>query len=319
MLELEGLPKVPVLKSKLEKLGEKDAILNTQGKAISSSESLHQQSEIPDQVINNNLLPTPTSLGASVSAEAILVYDINSKTPMIAKNPNKKLPPASTAKLMTALVALETYSPETLLKFTPSDFRFGYNKDFQVGEEMTVKDLITVMLVESANEAAFNLARNHPQGEAGFIKRMNEKAKETGLKNTHFTNPAGFDNPNHYSTANDLNRLAAIATQDPMLKKIVKLKKAEISDFSRRFKHNIASTNKLLLYNPQVIGVKTGTTPGAKEVLITQFKLDDERVLQITVMGSEDRYEDTLKLYDLAIRNFQWVSVESLVKKILKS
>jgi D-alanyl-D-alanine carboxypeptidase len=284
IIDLNNLPDVPVLKSKLEK----DTVLNAQ-------------------------LPTTTSLNTSVSAKSVLVYDITSGTPLIVQNENHPLAPASTTKLMTALVALEIYSPETLFAFAPSDFRFGFNHDFRVGEELTVKDLITAMLVESANEAAFNLARNHPQGEAGFIERMNQKEKELGLKNTHFTNPAGFDNPNHYSTANDLNLLAIKATENPLLKDVVKLKKTEIADFSRRIKHQVSSTNKLLLYNPQVIGVKTGTTPGAKEVLITQFK-DSDRVIQVIVLGSDDRYEDTLNLFSAVKNHYRWLSADEFVK-----
>lgn len=289
IVDLTGLPDIPVLKSKLK------------------SSELKPANKVQPKI------PTPNELEASISAQSVLVYDITSGTPLIAQASNQPLAPASTTKLMTALVALETYSPETLLKFAPSDFRFGFNHDFKVGEELTVKDLITAMLVESANEAAFNLARNHPQKEAGFVKRMNEKAKELGLKNTHFTNPAGFDNPDHYSTADDLNLLAIKATENPLLKEVVKLKKAEIADFSRRIKHQVTSTNKLLLYNPQVIGVKTGTTPGAKEVLITQFK-DDDKVIQVIVLGSDDRYEDTLSLFSAVKNHYQWLNPVELVQ-----
>ena len=287
-INLQKLPKIPVLKTPL------------------------------NLVLKNQVL-SPAMLGASVSAVSALVYDINSGAVLVGKNTQLKFSPASTTKLMTALIALETYSPETLLKFDSSDFRFGFNHGFQAGEELTVKNLITAMLVESANEAAFTLARNYPTGETGFVNRMNEKAKELGLTQTHFTNPAGFDNPKHYSTATDLNKLALEATKNPLLADIVKLKKAEISDFAGKVKHQVTSTNKLLLYNPQVIGVKTGTTPNAKEVLITKFKLDDDRILQIIVMGSRDRYEDTLKLYDLALRSFKWENLGELIQRIVES
>lgn len=268
-------------------------------------------------VQNSSSNSTENRPTASISATSALVYDVRSGTELIRKDIDRKMAPASTTKLMTALVALKTYSPETLLKFSASDFRFGYNHDFQVGEELTVKDLITAMLVESANEAAFNLAHNYPTGETGFVKAMNETAQKMGLTETHFTNPAGFDNPQHYSSARDLNHLALAATANPLLKQIVKLKKTEVDDFSHRLNHRLTSTNKLLLYNPQVVGVKTGTTPMAKEVLITQFKLDHQRLLQIVVMGSEDRYDDTLKLYNLALRRYRWLSARQLIKTLI--
>ena len=275
---------------------------------------LNNLAEVPILQQKTAITATDSYLSASISARSFLAYDIRSGTQLMGKNIDEKLAPASTTKLMTAFVALKAYSPQTLLKFSASDFRFGYNHDFQVGEELTVKNLITAMLVESANEAAFNLAHNYPTGEAGFVKKMNQTAQEMGLNNTHFTNPAGFDNVNHYSTARDLNRLAIAATNNPLLKHIVKLKKTEIDDFSHRFSQQLTSTNQLLLYNPQVVGVKTGTTPGAKEVLITQFKLSNERVIQIIVLGSDHRYEDTLKLYSLILKNYRWISPRKLLE-----
>ena len=162
------------------------------------------------------------------------------------------------------------------------------------------------MLIGSAGDAACTLA-NGKVSEDEFITLMNNKAVQLGLNSTHFSNAVGLDGADgsNYSTAEDLYKLASKAVDNGIIKDIVKTKNYEIKSLNSDFDARILNTNRLLDEIPQSVGIKTGTTAGAGEVLIYEYK-DSTKDLFIIVMGSQDRFADTKTLLNWSLNSFSW-------------
>jgi len=239
-----------------------------------------------------------------ISAKAFFVFDPVSKVVLAAKNENMKLSPASTTKIMTALVSLENYQPNQIL--TVPDFKVvGQKAKLVSGEMMTSQNLIMALLIASANDAGEVLAMSFPGGRTAFVEQMNEKAKSLFLQNTHFANPTGIDEENHYSTALDLARLADYALANQTFSQIVSSPKVTVDSVDGRTTHLLSNINELLGQVPGVRGVKTGWTDGAGECLVTFVERDGRKMISV-VLGSEDRFGETKEIIDWVFGNFVW-------------
>lgn len=228
------------------------------------------------------------------SSKALIVYDATNQVTILSKNEDVRFAPASTAKIMAALVAIEHYKPETVLKADYSTVSIeGSKMGLFLGEEIKVKDLLYGMMLPSGNDAAHLLAISYPGGKSAFVSRMNEKAKELGLTNTHFIDPAGYDDDN-YSTAHDMGRLGAYALSIPQFAEVVKTPEALILSNSGLISHPLKNLNELLTI-PGVNGVKTGFTNEAEGVLVTSFMHNNKQYV-IVVLRSKDRFQDTKEL-----------------------
>jgi serine-type D-Ala-D-Ala carboxypeptidase (penicillin-binding protein 5/6) len=247
---------------------------------------------------------------ASLSAQAIYVLDVPSASVLLSKNHNQLRYPASTTKLMTALVAREVYSLTTFLTVGKEASTSGTVIGLIWGEQVPVRNLLSGMLIQSGNDAAEVLANNYPQGREAFIQAMNDKAKALHLDQSSFTNPSGIDMPGHQSTARDLALLAREIMKDPLLAEIVRTPTETIQGQGTSSAHLLTNTNALLGAELGVIGVKTGTTDLAGEVLITQLKKGDRELL-IVVMGSQDRYSDTKQIMTWILSHYIWIDPNS--------
>lgn len=242
-----------------------------------------------------------------VSAFGVLVRDVRNDKVLFEKNSDVRVAPASTTKLMTVLVALDLYDLEDELAIPESCAKVDSTKDWlPVGSRFKVKDLLYSTLVSSAGDSACVLATGSLDYN-DFIYRMNSKAAKFGMNDTYFTNPIGLDGiaNSHYSTARDLGVLADAAMQNPTIKPIVRTKDYVIKSVGEDHIFNIHSTNRLLWEVPQTIGVKTGTTEEAGEVLIYEYA-DDEKDIQIIVLGSVDRFSDTRALLSWVLSSYSW-------------
>lgn len=245
---------------------------------------------IPINASSSNTVPYVSSGFAEISAQSFAVYEPNSRTIVAEKNAHLRFSPASTAKIMTALISLEQYPAQTILTAGDMSQVSGSKMKLFTGEEMTVENLLYGMLLPSGNDAAAVLAQNYPGGESAFVSRMNVKADELKLSNTHFLDPAGYEDEN-YTTAFDLVRLAATAFQNPLFRQIVRAKSITVYDASGKFPHQLENLNELLDI-PVVVGVKTGFTDEAGGVLVTAIEKDD-RTYFVAVLQSVDRFADT--------------------------
>ncbi|MDD2822851.1 MAG: serine hydrolase [Candidatus Daviesbacteria bacterium] len=239
-----------------------------------------------------------------VSATALVVKDTSSKTLLYVKDPDKRVPIASTTKIMTALVASEYFKPADVLTVKTTSLVGGSSMGLKLGEEMTFRSLLYGMLLNSGNDAAFTIADNYPGGKDNFILAMNEKAKSLGLINTHFENPAGFDGGTHYSSANDLAVIAEAAITNSQFSRIVSTKDTVVFSIDKQSEHSLKNLNKLLSL-PGFLGIKTGTTPIAKENLVALVERNGRKILTV-VLGSDDRFTETEKIIDWSYSNFIW-------------
>lgn len=246
------------------------------------------------------LLPVPTPQQIknqpTISAQGTLVLDVTRGVILFSKNPNLRFSLASATKIMTAVVSLGFYSLNDVL--TIDDERIpGSSMGLTNGEKITVENLLYGMLLNSGNDAAYTLAKNYPAGVSGFIREMNKKAKELGLSNTSFSDPAGLDDDDNFTTGLDLAKLSTSAIANPNFSRIVATREKTVFDTTGRMRHDLQNLNKLLWEVPAVSGIKTGSTERARGVLVALVK-QQERTLLIIVFKSDDRFADTKILID---------------------
>lgn len=242
-----------------------------------------------------------------LTAESVFVVDVNSGVSLYEKNPDEQLLPASTTKIVTALVAIDYYNPEEIVTVTKPNVE-GQKMGLFEGEQITVGDLLAGLLIHSANDAAEVLAQNYPGGREAFVAAMNDKARDLHLENTFFTNPSGLDGLGLTTTARDLARESAIAMKIPIFRDIVGTKEKLVSSVDGVYTHKLTNINELVGVVPGVLGVKTGWTENAKENLVTYVKRDDNDVVFI-VLKSTDRFGETRTLIDWIFESYEWKKV----------
>lgn len=241
-----------------------------------------------------------------LTARAATVIDNKTGITLFEKNPTLKHLPASTTKLMTALVALERCLPQTIVTvgYVQSE---GTVMKLATGDRVTVETLLHGLLVPSGNDAAYVLAYSCADSYDDFITAMNKKAKELGMVDTHFANPAGYDDKFQFSSARDLTKLSRAAVANPLIAKIVKTRSVVVSDITGTKAYFLENVNKLLGVVPGLEGVKTGQTEGSLENLVTYTNRDGKGVITV-VLGSQDRFAESQSLIEWAFKNHSWVN-----------
>ncbi|MDP8949203.1 MAG: D-alanyl-D-alanine carboxypeptidase [Actinomycetota bacterium] len=246
-----------------------------------------------NQAAAQQTAPDPPKL----KAEAWALVDADTGLLLAGKNPDERLPIASTTKIMVALTALEdgaNLDEEVTISAQAERFvGFTYsNIGLIEGEHLTVRELLEAALVPSGTEAVYALAEHLGDGSVdGFVEEMNQKADAMGLKDTHFENPAGLDARGHYSSARDLATIARAAMEHPTFADIVDTEEATISTQNREIE--VLNTNNLLYVYEQANGVKTGTSPRAGPCLVASATSGDESYITVVLdaAGEEYRFE----------------------------
>ena len=239
-----------------------------------------------------------------VTAEGVVVLDIDSGVYVYKRNEEVLLSPASTTKILTALVALDSYGLDDVVTIK-SVANSGQVMGLVPGERITVENLLFGALIQSGNDAAWALAEHYPGGVEAFVVAMNMKAQELHLTKSTFTNPVGYDDPGHKMTPMDLARLGSIALGNRVISKMVAIPQITVSDTTHTYFHPLINVNQLLGKIPGVGGIKTGWTEEAGENLITLVQRDGHRVI-IVVLKSLDRFTDTINLIDWIYSNYEW-------------
>jgi len=237
-----------------------------------------------------------------VAARAWVLTDLRSGEYLAGEDASKKLPIASTTKIMDALVVLKmanldeevTVSEDAASYATPAYSNVG----LLPGDSLSVRELLMATLISSGDDAAYALAEHvgGGGGEAGvnrFVEVMNGEAKALGLENTHFENPVGFDARGHYSSARDLAEMARLAMQNSEFRKIVSTEYATIYTPYREIP--LANTNELLFSYGPATGIKTGTTPAAGETLVSSASIGDESYVCVLLDSREDRFAASVR------------------------
>lgn len=259
-----------------------------------------------------SLLPVlkPSSNFPVLSAQGVFAYDLDSGVVLYEKNPDEPLLPASTTKIMTAIVAMEHYAQDDILN-TGTFSAKGSKMGLYWNENISVRDLLYGLLVYSGNDAAEVLAANYPGGREAFISEMNKKTRELFAFNTSFVNPSGLDELGQITTAKDLSRIASRAMLKPEFASIVGTREYVARSSDGVFLHKLENRNLLLGEVPGVLGVKTGWTEGARENLVTYIQRDNRKIM-VTVLGSQDRFGESKQLIEWIFNNYVWTDVSYL-------
>ena len=232
-----------------------------------------------------------------ISAKAAFLMDADTGAILYQKDPDLRLPPASTTKVTTAIVALENNQLDSVVCATKNASRVQPSKvDVRPGERWRMDNLLRCTLLKSANDACVVIAEGTAGSIPNFTRLMNLKAKEIGANNTHFINPHGLDQRDHYTTARDLVLIFKYAMTNPTFRKIVQTKSMSIQGPNQRSIY-LRNHNKLLGRYTGMIGGKTGYTCRAKKCFVGEAQQNGKKLL-VCVLGSNNHFKDVATLLD---------------------
>ncbi|NLJ26270.1 MAG: D-alanyl-D-alanine carboxypeptidase [Firmicutes bacterium] len=252
--------------------------------------------------------------GPGISASSAILLEGTTGTVLYAKNEHIRRPPASTTKILTALLALEegTLGDVVTISQRAASVR-GSSARIYPRQRIPLTDLIHGLLLPSGNDAAVAIAEHLAGSEAEFVKNMNLRARELGALNSHFANPHGLDHPDHYSTAFDLAMITRVAMLYPQFGEAVSKTKHDASfDGSRWSWYN---TNRLLISFEGAEGVKTGTTGGAGYCLVAAASRDGRRLISV-VLNSRNRWNDAANLLEYGFQQFHLLPLSQKGQKL---
>ena len=254
----------------------------------------------------------------TINSEGAILIDSKTGKILYGKNENEKLYPASTTKILTAIIAIEnckltdkiTASYEAVMSLPA-----GYsNAAIQPNETLTCKELLEMFLIHSANEVGTIFAEHISGSVENFVKLMNQKATQIGCKNTSFTNPSGIHDENLYSTAYDMALIAQYCMKNETFRNIVSKPTCAIEPTDKYEKRFFRNTNELLnksseYYYKYAIGTKTGYTGQAKRCLIATSLKDNLELITVVLGGppayeEDTRYVDTINLFEYGFSNY---------------
>ena len=274
-------------------------------KIFADNRDLFFKGEIKKTINKVHLVYTNSLYQPSISAQGAYIIDLKTFTPLFEKNSKIKFIPASTAKIITALVAYDVFGPNQVIE-VKRVINEGRTMELKLNEKITVENLLYGLLVHSANDAAYALADAY--GFEKFISLMNKKAGDLKMSDSHFVDPAGLSEYNQYTTAYDLALASRIFLKNQYLAKIVATKEIVISDVDFRYYHHLTNVNRLLGKIQGLGGLKTGYTENAGENLVSFYKNNGWDYV-IVVLKSQDRFEDTLTLINWLNENVKHVDI----------
>lgn len=259
-------------------------------------------SGLPGRLPTAALIPAPPP---EVTAEAWILYDDAYGRELASHNADLSRAVASTTKMMTALVVLESTGLDGRAVVSRRAAAAGESEiGLEAGEaSWTVRDLLAALLLDSANDAAVALAEHTAGSVEGFAEMMNARASEMGLRGTRFANPHGLDQEGHYGTARDLLAVARAGMENPDFAALVGAQSANLPADPEGAPRIAVNTNRLLADYPGAVGVKTGYTDLAGLSLAAAAERDGRRLYAV-VLGSEEHFAEAAALLDWGFREF---------------
>ncbi len=260
----------------------------------------------------------------NITSEAAFLIDTNTGIILYGKNENEKKYPASITKILTAIIVIENCDLNdkvTVSYDAISLVPYGYQvAALQVGEELTVGDLVKVLLIHSANDAANVLALHVGGSIEGFASMMNSKAQELGCKNSHFVNPCGQHDEEHYTTAADIATIMKYCMQNPTFKSIASSPSCIIPATNKYEERVFTNTNELLIedtrevesnyYYPYAIAGKTGYTSQAKDCLVSVAQKENLELICVVLGAGElenglsARFIETKEIFEYGFNTY---------------
>ena len=268
-----------------------------------------QERDTPDSIVNEGTYATPNQnpnffpirdwsvLFAEISAKSAIVTDQSTAKIFYQKNIYEKLPIASLTKLMTAVIAFENKDLNESVKISKAAMsQEGEAGGLTTGEEITLKNLLKAMLIESSNDAAYAIKEHLASSGIDIIDLMNKKAESLEMKDTHYISSSGLDDEDNYSTARDLTKLISYTLNNQELWDILGTASTDIMSTDKLRKHHLINSNQLLGKVPGLLGGKTGFTDQAKGCLLTVTKINADIKIISVIIGSDDRFGEMEKL-----------------------
>lgn len=268
----------------------------------------------------STITPSESQSIPDMTANAIYLMDNKTNTVLYSKNENEKVYPASTTKILTAIITLENCNLNDVVTASYNSVMSipeGYSTaNIQIGEQLTVEQLLELLLIHSANDAANVLAEFTGGSIDSFVSMMNTKLNDLNLTGSHFTNPYGLHDDNHYTTAHDLAYLMQYCLKNETFRKLAGKASCAIPATNLYEPRIYSSTNELLIpessnYYKYLLTGKTGFTSQAKECLVSSAYRDDLELIGV-VLGSDNRFSDARKLYQYGYLNY---SIQKVVNK----
>ncbi|GMX58640.1 MAG: hypothetical protein MCSN_2940 [Candidatus Microsyncoccus archaeolyticus] len=251
------------------------------------------------------------NINLDISASSYISFLVDGKEKILfSKNIEEQRSIASLTKLMTAVIVLENYNLEEKIFVSDSAIKtFGIMGELKSGDVLKIKDLLEIMLIESSNDAAESLAEK--MGRDNFVKLMNQKANQLGMKNTLYTNPSGLDfDYSNISTVDDLKKIVTyIIKEHSLITEILSIKEKDLYN-NNIFHHKMISTNILLYENNGYVWGKTGYTVKAGECIILLMKrpfsnTENSYIINI-IINSKDRFRDARIMEEKIKESFYW-------------
>ncbi|MGI6453381.1 MAG: D-alanyl-D-alanine carboxypeptidase family protein [Syntrophomonadaceae bacterium] len=245
-----------------------------------------------------------------VSAKSYILMDADSGQVLLAKDENARMAPASMTKLMTLILAMEDLEEGKVgLKdrviASENAWKMGGSQIYlEPGEEMTYEDMLIAIAVGSANDACVAVAEHLEGTHQNFVDRMNKKAEELGLKNTHFVNSHGLSDVGHYTSAYDMAVIARHALQYPKILEYTAIKEYDL----RQGEFKLFNTNKLLWWYQGADGFKTGFTNDALWCLTSTAKRDGLRLISVVMASSQQHgnFRDSMTLFNYGFAKYSY-------------
>jgi D-alanyl-D-alanine carboxypeptidase (penicillin-binding protein 5/6) len=282
-------------------------ILNSQQFSFNSILSPVAESEEDKAPIYPTWSPSAPQVGGVfdsrlvTTAQAVLSYDLKNEKMVFSKNADMKLPMASLTKIMTAFLALEE---ETTKKYIVSKSAAATGENamgLTEGEVLTLDELLYGLMLPSGNDAAEVIAEGSKYGRNGFVREMNNRAKQLGMHDTQFTNPSGLEGDgDQYTTTIDLLKLTKLAMENPTFRKVVGTYEIELPYSANHKYFYLYNDTNLLTSYPGVKGVKTGFTWEAGLCLVTYLEHNDHKIIAV-LLNSQNRRQEMKDLLDYTL------------------
>lgn len=261
--------------------------------------------QISNALANNKASPM-------IVGEAGLVMEVKTGTILYEKNAHRMLEPASTTKIMTAILALERGNLTDIVKADEeSTLVDGSSIGLKNGEKLTLEEMLYAMMLNSGNDASIAIAKHIAGDVPTFVNLMNKKANEIGAKNTNFINPNGLPDKNHYTTAYDLALISRYAMLNlPKFREIVSTKTMTIPWQGESFDRQLVNHNKLLWNYKGANGIKTGYTSSAGQTIVASASRNNQELIAV-VLKSQGRNirSDAKKLLNYGFENFKTIDI----------
>ncbi len=253
----------------------------------------------------------------NLTATAAVLVDATTGQVLYDRNASLAWPPASTTKIMTALVAIEHASPDTpiTISSTAAHFRDGSVVGLPANARVPLRDLLYGLLLPSGNDAALAIAEGTAGSVPAFVTLMNERAWQLGATQTHFTSPHGLYDREHYSTAYDLALIARVAMQNPAFREIVHTR-SWVFSVPGRSPRRLFNHNRLLSRYPGADGVKTGYVHQSGQTLVASATHEGWRLIAV-VLRSRDLYGDASRLLNYGFAHYHPALLASAGEPVL--